>query len=82
MTSWYAERSVSSFAHQIQSEYYGLNMSVYIEGITLEHFSVSHHPIPLLSSDHVLHQAVFRSFWSDDSKQDAATTSKHSKQII
>ena len=35
----YAERLVASFAHQIQSEYYGGNRSVYIEGITLEYFS-------------------------------------------
>ena len=35
----YAEMAVASFAHQIQSEYYGGNRSVSIEGITLEHFS-------------------------------------------
>ena len=35
----YAERVVASFSHQIQSEYYGGNISVYIEDITLEHFS-------------------------------------------
>ena len=35
----YAERLVASFSHQIQSEYYGGNISVYIEDITLEHFS-------------------------------------------
>ena len=36
----YADMVVASFAHQIQSEYYGGNRSVYIEGIALEHFSV------------------------------------------
>ena len=35
----YAERAVSIFAHQIQSEYYGGNISVSIEVISLEHFS-------------------------------------------
>ena len=35
----YAERVVASFSHQIKSEYYGGNRSVYIEGIALEHFS-------------------------------------------
>ena len=35
----YAERVVSSFANQIQSEYYGGNRYVYIEGIVLEHFN-------------------------------------------
>ena len=35
----YAERVVASFTHQIQSEHFGVNISVYIEGIELEHFS-------------------------------------------
>ena len=35
----YIEKVVARFAHQIQSEYYGVNRSVSIEGITLEHFS-------------------------------------------
>ena len=35
----YSERLVSSFVHQIQSEYYGRNIPVSIEGIKLEHFS-------------------------------------------
>ena len=35
----YAERLIASFAHQIQSEYYGGNRSVYIEGIELGHVS-------------------------------------------
>ena len=35
----YAERVVTSFAHQIQSEYYGVNISVSIEGIALENVS-------------------------------------------
>ena len=36
----YAERVVASFAKQIQSEYYGGNRSVSIEGIELEHLIV------------------------------------------
>ena len=35
----YSERVVASFAHYIQSEYYGGNISVSIKGILLEHFS-------------------------------------------
>ena len=35
----YADRLVASFPHKIQSGYYGGNRSVFIEGITLEHFS-------------------------------------------
>ena len=34
----YSERLVASFANQIKSEYYGVNRSVSIEGIALEHF--------------------------------------------
>ena len=35
----YSERVVEIFANQIQSEYYGVNISVSIDGIALEHFS-------------------------------------------
>ena len=77
----YSERLVFSFAHQIQSEYYSGNIFASIEGISLEHFSASHHPSPLLVSYHVSRQAVFR-FSSNYIKQDATTTSKHRKCII
>ena len=39
----YAERVVASFTHQIQSEYYGGNISVSIEGIALEKFCAPTH---------------------------------------
>ena len=39
----YAERVVASFAHKIQSEYYGGNRSVSIEDIELEKFSALTH---------------------------------------
>ena len=35
----YAERIVANFAHEIQSEYYGVNISVCMECIALEPFS-------------------------------------------
>ena len=35
----YVERLFASFDHKIQSEYYGRNLSVSIEGIALEHFN-------------------------------------------
>ena len=35
----YAEIVVASFAHQMQSEYYDVNISVSIEGIALDQFS-------------------------------------------
>ena len=37
----YAERVLASFANQIQSEYYGGNISLSMEGIELEHFSAA-----------------------------------------
>ena len=78
----YAERVVASFANQIQSEYYGGNRSVSIEGIALEHFSAA--PQSDINSSLLpcpMH-AVFHSFLSDDSKQVAATTTAHRKRLI
>ena len=37
--SYYDERVFARFSNQIQLEYYGINISVYTEGIKLEHFS-------------------------------------------
>ena len=78
----YDEREVASFPHQIQSEYYGGNRSVSIEGIALENFSV----LPqteINSSKKICPQhAVFHSFLSDYSKQDAATNTANSKRLI
>ena len=78
----YANRVVASFSNQIQSEYYGGNISVSIEGISLGHFSAlpqteinsSTKPCPL--------HAVFHSFLSGDSKQDSATTTAHINRLI
>ena len=53
-----------------------------IEGIALEYFSAAQqsdiNSCTLLRPRH----AVFNLFLSDDSKQDAATTTAHSKQLI
>ena len=46
----YSERVVASFAHQIQSEWYGGNRSVSIEGIVLGHFSTTANPEQALES--------------------------------
>ena len=64
------------------TEYYGINISVSIEGIALEHSSVL--PKADINSTTPLRQrhAVFHSFLSDDSKQDAATTTAHSNRLI
>ena len=78
----YAERVVASFSNQIQSEYCGGNRSVSIEGISLEHFSAAPQAdINSSTLSHTVH-AVFNSFLSDDSKQDAATTTSHRKYFI
>ena len=70
----YAERVVASSANQIQSEYYGGNRSVPIEGTALEHFSAA--PQAYINSSTLSRprHAVFHSFLSDNSKQAAATT--------
>ena len=78
----YAERVVASFAHQIQSEYYVGNRYVSVEGVTLEHFSA----LPWIeinsSTKPFPRHAMFHYFLSDDRKQDAATTTSHSKSSI
>ena len=53
-----------------------------IEGIVLEHFSIS--PKANINSTTPSRQrhAVFHPFLSDDSKQDAATTNAHRKRLI
>ena len=53
-----------------------------IEGIALEHFSAAPQAdINSTSSSRPRH-AVFHSFLSDDSKQDAATTTAHITRLI
>ena len=78
----YAERLVASFAHQIQSEYYGGNRSVYIEGIALEHFSVLPQTEIKTSTKSCPYHALFHSFLSYKSKQDAATTTAHKNTLL
>ena len=78
----YYERVVVIFSNQIQSEYYGGNIYVSIEGISLEHFStVPQTNINSTTPSRQCH-AVFHSFLSDDNKQDAATSTAHIKHLI
>ena len=56
---------VASFSQQIKSEYYGGNISVYIEGIALEHFSTAPQSDINSSSLTCPRRAVFHSFLSD-----------------
>ena len=78
----YAERVVASFANQIQYELYGGNRSVSIEDIAIEHFSAAPQADNNSSTLSRPRHAVFHSFLSDDRKQDAATTTAHSKLLI
>ena len=58
----YSERVVAIFANQIQSEYYGENRSVLIEGISLEHFSAAPQADINSSTLSCPRHAVFHSF--------------------
>ena len=73
----YAERVVASFSHQLQAGYYGGNISVSIEVIKLEHFSALPKTGINASTKSCPLHAVFH-FFSDSSKQDAATPTSHS----
>ena len=78
----YVERLVASFSNQIHSEYCGGNRYLSIEGIALENFSAAPQADMNSSTLSCPRHAVFHYFLSDDSKQDAATTTAHSKQLI
>ena len=64
-----AELVVSSFAHQIKSEYYGGNRSVSIEGTNLEHFSATYQETSSYSLHSRTRHAAFHYFLSDNSKK-------------
>ena len=78
----YAERAVVRFANQIESKFYVVNRSVSIEGIVLEHFSEFTKADINTTTPSCKCHATFHSFLSDYSKQDAATTTKHSKNLV
>ena len=59
----YAERLVARFSNQIQSEYYGGNISVSIEGISLEHFSALPKAYVHSTTQSLQRHAVFHSFY-------------------
>ena len=58
----YAEPIVSSFSHQIQYEYYGVNRSVSIELISFDNSSASDQASSSLTSDAVSLKEMFHSF--------------------
>ena len=53
-----------------------------IEDISLEHFSALTHTEIKASTKECPRHAVFHYFFSDDSKQDAETTTAHIKRLI
>ena len=57
----YDERVVVFFSHQIQSEYYGGNQYVCIEGIALDHFSASTQTKTATTTQTLTGHAVFHS---------------------
>ena len=78
----YADKAVTSFDNQIQSSYYGGNISVSTEGISLEYFSALPQTEINSSTESFPRHAVFHYFLSDDSKQDAANTTANSNSLI
>ena len=63
-------------------EYYGVNLSVSIEGIPLEHFSASNQESSSLTYEAVSRQTMFHYFLSNDRIQYDATTTEHCKHIM
>ena len=59
---YYDERLVASFVHQMQSEYYCGNRSMFIEGIALEHFGEKARPETATTPQARTRHAVFHSF--------------------
>ena len=78
----YSDRVVASLPHQIRSEYYGINKSVYSEGIVLGNSSALTQTEISSSTKLCPRHAVFHYFLSDYSKQYSATTTAHSKRLI
>ena len=79
---YYADRVVASFSHKIQFEYYGVNISVSIEGIALKHFIALPQTGIKTPKKSFPRHTVFNSFLSDYRKQDSATTTAHIKRLI
>ena len=68
------------FCNQTQSEYYGINQSVSIEGIAVDHVSERQNGS---NSNYLSYEngSTFHSFMSYDSSQDGETTVSHTKTI-
>ncbi len=73
----YTDRLVAEFAKEIQTEHFGGNQTLSMEGIAMEYVETS--------NDLIEEKAVkgeFHSFLSDESDQGAATTAAHTERFI
>ena len=66
----------------IKKKYYGVNISVSIQGIALKHFSALPKTEINSTTPSCQRHAVFQSFLSDDIKHDADNTNAQSKHLI
>ena len=80
--SYYSERVVDSFAHQINSEYYGIN--IYMCLLKALHWStlVHQHIKKQQEQQKHAHTMLFSFIFFDNRKHDSATTNLHRKYII
>ena len=79
----YSYRVVDSFSHQIQSWYYGVNVSLSIEGIVVDHFSAPTQTEISVTLQAHTHHAVFHSFFSGDIwKIDGGVTNTRNFMLI
>ena len=73
----YAERLVAVFAEEIQSEHFGGNTSLSIEGFALEYYPEDNN-----NGNEPVTKGEFHSFLSNESDQNAATTTAHMYELI
>ena len=79
---WLCKSSCIQFTHKFQYKYYGVNISVSIEIIVLEHFSASRNTSPFSVQRSWTWYDVFHSFLYNDRKQDVTTTAAHRKNHL
>ena len=78
----YSKRVLARFYNQIQSKYYGGNISASLYGIALEHFNALPKADINSTAPSRERHVVFHSLLSGDSIQVAATNTAHSKRLI
>jgi hypothetical protein len=73
----FADRLVAAFLTEIQSEHFGGNQTLSMEGLAMEYIDAS----SILNEQKSL-KGQFHSFLSDDSDQGAATTAAHTEKFL